>query len=179
MLRRMIQVYGRAIDHLDRALLVSTSSLLGIVVLLTAVEIIGRNVFKYSSPEAVDITLSVAILVYLLGYAVLLNRDQDVTMDFFYRRFSPAVRRLLDLATDAGILAFFAILLAKSWRLFELGLNSIHPVFPVPHGVVALPAVIAGAACLLVALRRMLDSLLVLLNGGVERGARATEGHAP
>lgn len=179
MLRRAIHGYGRAIDRLDRALLILTSSLLGLVVLLTGVEIIGRNVFRYSSPEAVDVTLQFAILVYLLGYAVLLNRDQDVTMDFFYRRFPSGVRRIIDLATDAGILAFFVILLAKSWRLFELGLNSIHPVFPVPHGVVAMPAVVAGAACLLVALRRTLDSILVAIDGGAERGANPAEGHAP
>lgn len=169
-MRRLIGWYGHAIDAVDRVLAGIMASLLGIVVLLTAAEIVGRNIFRYSSPEAVDITLALAIVVYLVGYAVLLNRDQDVTMDFFYRWFSPAMQRVIDLLTDAAILAFFVVMLLKSHRLFEMGLNSLHPVFPVPHGIVALPAVAAGIACVLVAVRRTLDSLLALIDGTGGRG---------
>jgi TRAP-type C4-dicarboxylate transport system permease small subunit len=169
-MRQLIGWYGRAVDAIDRVLAAGMALLLGLVVLLTAAEILGRNVFRYSSPEAVDVTLSLAIVVYLVGYAVLLNRDQDVTMDFFYRRFAPAARRVIDLLTDTAILVFFVVLLMKSHRLFEMGLNSLHPVFPVPHGIVALPALAAGVACVLVALRRTLDSLLVLIDGTGGRG---------
>jgi len=175
-MRRLIFWYGRAVDAIDRVLAAGMALLLGVVVLLTAAEILGRNVFKYSSPEAVDITLAFAIVVYLVGYAVLLNRDQDVTMDFFYRWFAPAARRLIDLLTDAAILVFFVVLLLKSHRLFEMGLTSLHPVFPVPHGIVALPAVAAGVACVLVALRRTLDSMLALIDGADDRGARGQGG---
>lgn len=175
-MRRLIQLYGRAIDAIDRVLAAAMALLLGVVVLLTAAEIVGRNVFKYSSPEAVDITLALAIVVYLVGYAVLLNRDQDVTMDFFYRWFSPVTRRVIDLLTDAGILVFFVILLLKSHRLFEMGMNSLHPVFPVPHGIVALPVLAAGIACVLVALRRVLDSLVVAIDGKGDRGGRGQGG---
>lgn len=169
-MRGLIGWYGRVIDAIDRVLAAAMASLLGIVVLLTAVEIVGRNVFRYSSPEAVDVTLTLAIIVYLVGYAVLLNRDQDVTMDFFYRWFSPTSRRVIDLLTDVAILVFFVVLLLKSHRLFQMGLNSLHPVFPVPHGIVALPAVAAGVACVLVAIRRTLDTLLALIDGRSVRG---------
>jgi TRAP-type C4-dicarboxylate transport system permease small subunit len=101
-------------------------------------------------------------------------------MDFFYRRFAPGARRVVDLLTDVAILVFFVVLLMKSHRLFEMGLNSLHPVFPVPHGIVALPAVAAGVACVLVALRRMLDSLLALIDGTGGRGeAGPGSGHVP
>jgi len=179
-MRRLIGWYGRAVDAIDRVLAACMALLLGVVVLLTAIEIVGRNVFRYSSPEAVDVTLSLAIVVYLVGYAVLLNRDQDVTMDFFYRWFSPPTRRAVDLLTDAAILAFFVVLLLKSHRLFQMGLNSLHPVFPVPHGIVALPAVAAGLACVLVAVRRTLDSLLALIDGAGGRGETGQGGgHVP
>jgi len=170
MIRRIIGGYGAVIDAIDRVVLVLTSLLLAVVVVLTAVEIIGRNVFKYSSPGSVDVTLSLAILVYFVGYLVLLNRDQDVMMDYFYLRFSPGVKRFLDAVTSVAILGFFIVLLLKSVKLFQMGMNSLHPVFPVPHGVVALPIVIAAIGCVLVALRKTLDTGLVLIDGGRPAG---------
>ena len=168
MIRRIVALYGRAIDALDRIVMAASALLLGAVVVLTAVEIVGRNVFRHSSPEAVDVTLSLAVLVYLVGYLVLLNRDQDVMMDYFYARFPPRMRRVLDAATAVAVLVFFAILLVKSWRLVQLGMNSLHPVFPVPHGVVALPVLAGAAGGSLVALRKALDALLALGGGGRE-----------
>ena len=169
MIRRIIARYGVVVDAVDRVVLVITSLLLAVVVVLTAVEIVGRNVFKYSSPGSVDVTLSLAILVYFIGYLVLLNRDQDVMMDYFYLRFPPGVKRVLDAVTALAILGFFVVLLLKSVKLFQLGMNSLHPVFPVPHGVVALPVVIAAIGCVLVALRKTLDTGLALIDGN--RGA--------
>lgn len=165
-MKRAIGIYGAFVDAIDRVVMAVCALLLGVVVLLTAAEIIGRNVFKYSSPEMVDMTLSLAILVYLLGYYVLINRDQDVTMDFLYRRMAPGTRRWLDVLTATGTLVFFVVLTAKSWRLFQLGMNSLHPVFPVPHGVVAVPVLIASAFCVLAALRRLIDALVTLTEGG-------------
>ncbi|MBL8697082.1 MAG: TRAP transporter small permease [Alphaproteobacteria bacterium] len=165
MIRGAIAFYGRVVDVIDRALMALMATLLGVVVVLSAVEIVGRNAFKHSSPEAVDVTLSLAILVYLVGYAVLINRDEDVTMDFLYRRFSAGVRRAIDLLTALAVLAFFVLLAFKSVKLFQLGLNSLHPVFPVPHGVVALPVVIAAVACTITALRRTLDAALACIDG--------------
>ena len=164
MIRRILAAYGRAVDAVDRVIDAGAALLLGVVVLLTGAEIIGRNVFKYSSPEMVDITLALAILIYLLGYFVLLNRDQDVTMDFLYRRLGRRSRRVVDALTTLGILVFFLLLTEKSWLLVKLGMNSLHPVFPVPHGVVALPVLVASAICVLAALRRALDALRHLVD---------------
>jgi TRAP-type C4-dicarboxylate transport system permease small subunit len=171
MIRRIVALYGRGIDALDRVVLAVSALLLGVVVVLTAIEIVGRNLFRHSSPEAVDVTLALAVLVYLVGYLVLLNRDQDVMMDYFYLRFPAWLRRALDAATAVAVLVFFAILVFKSWRLVQLGMNSLHPVFPVPHGIVALPVLAGAIGCVLVALRKVLDTLLAL-GGGDERERR-------
>ena len=57
-------------------------------------------------------------------------------------------------------------------------MNSLHPAFPVPHGIVALPVLASGIACVLVALRRTLDSAVVLADGKGDRGERSGEsGH--
>jgi len=164
MIRRIVGAYGRAIDAFDRLISVVSALLLAVVVILTGAEIIGRNLFQYSSPESVDITMSLAVLTYLVGYVVLLNRDQDVMIDFFYRRLPVSAARILDAITSIAITAFFVILLVKSLTLFRMGLYSLHPVFPVPHGIVALPVIVGAAGCLLVAVRKALDATLALVD---------------
>ncbi len=106
------------------------------------------------------------MLAYLVGYMVLLNRDQDVMIDYFYRRFSAPLQRVADAVTALAILAFFLVLLAKSMTLVRLGLNSLHPVFPVPHGIIALPVVVGAAACVLAALRKAGDKIITVIDAG-------------
>jgi TRAP-type C4-dicarboxylate transport system permease small subunit len=159
-LRRAVGFYGRAVDRLDRATTFACALLLATVVLLTAAEILGRTLFASSSVEMVDLALQLAILMYFIGYLTLLNRDQDITMDYFYVRLPVRVRRVVDLLTAIAIAGFFVLLLVKSIALFRLGLRYPHPVFPVPHAVIVIPAILGAAGGLIVALRKALDTIL-------------------
>ena len=157
---RARRLYGRAVDALDRATTVACALLLAAVVLLTGAEIIARTVFKSSSVEMVDLALQLAILMYFIGYLSLLNRDQDITMDYFYVRLPARVRRVVDVVTTVAIAAFLLLLLVKSITLFRLGLRFSHPVFPVPHAVIVIPAVLGAAGALIIAVRKALDTIV-------------------
>jgi TRAP-type C4-dicarboxylate transport system permease small subunit len=97
--------------------------------------------------------------MYFIGYLSLLNRDQDIMVDYFYVRFPLRVRRMIDLLAAVAIAGFFLLLLVKSIALFRLGLRFPHPVFPVPNALIVSPAVLGAAGGLLVALRKLLDTL--------------------
>ena len=129
------------------------------VVLMAGAEVVSRAVFKSSSVEMVDLSLQFAMLMYFIGYASLLNRDQDIRMDYFYLRFPLRVRKALDVLSGLAIAGFFVLLLIKSIALFQMGLRQSHPVFPIPNAVVIVPAVLGAACGLLVALRKALDML--------------------
>jgi len=158
-LRRALGAYGRAVDALDRVTTVVCALLLAVVVLLTGAEIVGRTVFRSSSVEMVDLALQLAILMYFLGYLSLLNRDQDITMDYFYLRLPARARRVVDLLTAIAIAGFFVLLLVKSIALFRLGLRLSHPVFSVPYALIVTPAVLGAAGGLIVAVRKALDTI--------------------
>ena len=134
--------------------------LLALVVVLSAVEIVGRTLFAASSIEIVDVSLQAGVLMYFIGYLVLLNRDQDIVVDYFYVRLPKPVRRAIDLFTACAIAAFFALLLFKSIALFRMGLGNHHPVFPIPQAVVSLPAVLGAVGGVIVALRKALDVIV-------------------
>ena len=158
-MRRALVLYRRFVDGLDRATMVFCALLLASVVCLSAIEIVGRSFFAMSSIEMVDLALQLSILMNFVGYMVLLNRNQDIEIDYFYRRLPPWARRVVDVLTAMAIAAFFLLLLVKSFKLFRMGLRFSHPVFPIPQAVVTLPAVLGSAGGLIVAIRKALDVL--------------------
>jgi len=157
--RRVIKTYGRAVDWLDRITTALCALLLIAVVALSATEIVARSFFHASSVEVVDMTLQLAVLMYFLGYLSLLNRDEDVAIDYFHRRLPTPVRRVVDILAAGAIAAFFAVLLVKSVALFRLGLRYNHPVFPIPNAVTITPALLGSLGGLLVAVRKALDAV--------------------
>ena len=158
-MRRALVLYRRFVDGLDRATMVFCALLLASVVCLSAIEIVGRSFFAMSSIEMVDLALQLSILMNFVGYMVLLNRNQDIEIDYFYARLPPSVRRAVDVLTALAIAGFFLLLLVKSFKLFRMGLRFSHPVFPIPQAVVTLPAVLGSAGGLIVAIRKALDVL--------------------
>jgi len=174
-MRRVLRLFGLAVDALERATTAACALLLAGVVLLAGAEIVGRTFFGHSSLEMVDLSLQLAILMYFIGYLALLNRDQDIAMDYFYVRFSAPVRRLIDILTAVAIAGFFLLLLVKSIALFRLGLRLRHPVFPLPNAVVIVPAVLGAAGGLIVAVRKALDVIIL----GPSRPAHTPERRGP
>lgn len=157
-MRRAIHYFGRVVDRIDRANTVVCVLLFSAVVLMAGAEVVSRAVFNSSSLEMVDLSLQLAILMYFIGYASLLNRDQDIRMDYFYLRFPLRVRKALDVLSAVAIAGFFLLLLIKSMELFGMGLRQRHPVFPIPNAVVIFPAVLGAAYGLVVAIRKALDT---------------------
>ena len=156
-MRKALILYRRFVDRIDRAAMVFCTFLLATVVCLSAAEIVGRSFFASSSIEMVDLTLQLSILTNFVGYLMLLNRNQDIEIDYFYVRLPPSVRRAVDVLTALAIAGFFLLLLVKSIKLLRMGLRFSHPVFPIPQAVVTLPAVLGSVGGLIVAIRRALD----------------------
>ena len=158
-MRKTLVLYRRFVDALDRATMVFCALLLASVVCLSAIEIVGRSFFAMSSIEIVDLALQFSILMNFIGYLVLLNRNQDIEIDYFYVRLPRSVRRAVDVLVALAIAGFFLLLLIKSIKLLRMGLRFSHPVFPIPQAVVTLPAVLGSAGGLIVAIRKALDVL--------------------
>jgi TRAP-type C4-dicarboxylate transport system permease small subunit len=151
---RGLRLFGRAVDGFDRATLHFCTLLMALVVGLSAFEIVARSLFAASSVVTVDLASQLAVLMYFVGYLVLLNRDQDIVVDYFYLRLPRTVQRAIAVA------AFFGLLLYKSISLFRLGLSYNHPVFPIKQAVTSLPAVLGAAGGLVVALRKAIEAIV-------------------
>lgn len=156
MYRRLLSLFGRTVDIVDRATMVLCVAVLAIVVSLNAAEMFGRTFLARSSPFTVELSLILSSVLYFVGYLVLLKRDGDVVMEYVYNLFPERARRLIDVLVSVAVLFFFALLLRKSIDLYEVTSLMMHPVFPVKQSYTVVPMLAAAAGCLWVALYKAL-----------------------
>lgn len=160
--RTILKYYGKSVDLADRWLLLLCVVLLFVVVVLNAVEIVTRYFLGYSSPVSMELAVSLSSCMYFIGYAVLLKRDEDVRMQYFFDRLGPRTQRLLETVTNALIVLFFALILIKAIEFYRMTSVMMHPVFPIKQSYSVLPVLLGGATCLWVAVYRLwvhLDAL--------------------
>jgi TRAP-type C4-dicarboxylate transport system permease small subunit len=153
---QILHVYGRSVDVLDRFVMAACALMLVAVVAINGFEIITRYFFGYSSIYSAELSLVVSALMYFVGYVVLLKRDQDVTLDYFYLKMPLRVRRGIDVLLSLGVLTFFVVLFEASQRYVRLTNMMQHTVMPVPQSYTTAPILVAAACCLWVAFYKVL-----------------------
>ena len=165
MINRFLRGYARTIGLVSDATLWLCVAALVAAVSLNGIEIVGRYVFADSSLYRVEISLELCTALYLVGYLVLLARDEDVKVDYFYERMPRRTQLLLDLAIAGGTAWFFYELLQSALVYYRLTSTMTHPTFPISRGVTTLPVLVAAGGCLWVAVYRVLASVHGLVRG--------------
>lgn len=158
-MQRLRAAIDTVTDALADGATVLGAVLLALVTLVSGAELVARSLTGSSWIEAGDLAMLFAVAMYFTGYPALLNRDEDIRMDYFYLRLPPRLRRGIDLAAAAAIVLFFVVLVVKAIVLFRMGLRFRHPVLALPAAAVYAPLVIGAAFGLLVAIRKLLDLL--------------------
>lgn len=161
-MRRLLDIYGASVAILDRVVMAACALMLVIVVALNGSEIITRYFFGYSSLYSAEASLVISSLMYFVGYVVLLKRNEDVTLDYFYMKFGLRTRRVIDLMLALGTLTFFAVLFEASLRYVRLTSMMEHPVLPIPQSYTTAPTLIAAIGCLWVAVYKVLVAVMQL-----------------
>jgi TRAP-type C4-dicarboxylate transport system permease small subunit len=170
--RTILNYWGKCVDVADRWLLVFCVVLIVVVVVLNAVEIVTRYFFGYSSPVSMELAVSLSSWMYFLGYAVLLKRDEDVRMQFFFDRLGPKTRCLIETGTNVLIVVFFGVALIKAVEFYGMTSVMTHPAFPVKQSYFVLPVLLGAAVCLWVALYRLWAYLDAVARKRAEGGTR-------
>jgi TRAP-type C4-dicarboxylate transport system permease small subunit len=156
---RFLHFYGLTVDFLDRFVMAACTVMLVVVVTLNGLEIVTRSFFGYSSLYSAELSLTISALMYFLGYVVLLRRDQDVRLDYFYLKLPTGLQRVIDALLALGVLTFFSVLFEASIRYVRLTSMMQHPVMPIPQSYTTAPILLAAACCLWVALYKVLVAI--------------------
>ena len=142
----------------DRAAIAICASLLVVMVLLNGFEIMMRNLGA-SSLYSTQLSIALGTLVYFLGYAVLMNRDQDISVRFIYDRLPVSLRSVVDVAVSLGTALFFGVVLSASLSYYRLTSSMQSQVLPVAQSTTVLPIVVGSAGCLWVSVVRAVASV--------------------
>ena len=110
--------------------------------------------YLFSAPvaglhEAVTLAFT---FVFMLGAAALYARNEDIVLEFVYRRLPAPVRRHLVLVIYLAIVIVLAVVLQQTFRLIEVQWNLPTPALRVPQAVFAVPVAIASVSIILTSL---------------------------
>jgi len=143
-----------------------------VMVLLTSVIVVLRYAFEAGFIWLQESLTWIHALVFMLGAAYTLQRDEHVRVDIFYRKMGPKRRAWVD---AIGVLSFVFPLcgfflyecydyVAASWSIGEVSVNAgglPYPFVPLLKTILLLmPVAVAlqGLSLLLASIRRIRDS---------------------
>ncbi|MBS3652242.1 TRAP transporter small permease [Pseudaminobacter sp. 19-2017] len=104
-------------------------------------QVITRYFTGTATPELAEIARFLFIWLVFTGSALLISRNELITIDFFSVKFSPSARRLLSIFVDLCIAAFLIALLIFSEKLLEVVAIKRAPATGIAYDLVyaALP----------------------------------------
>lgn len=160
---------GSRLDSLNRIAGNAVSWLTLAMVLVTTLIVVLRYVFEFGVIWLQESVTWLHAIVFMLGAAYTLERDEHVRVDIFYRRMGPRGRAVVD---AAGVLFFVLPLcgwiayeswgyVAASWRIAEVSVNAgglPYPFVPLSKTLLLLMPLLTalqGLAMLLSSLTRL------------------------
>lgn len=153
----------KSMDILDRWALNFCVVLLVMTVSLNAIEIFTRYFLDYSSSYSMELAVTLSSATYFICYAVLMIKDEDVAMSFFYNKFKVKTQKIIDTAINLLVMMFMAVLLVNTINLFIMTSEVMHSVFPIKQSYTVVPLLVGSGICLWVSLFRLWNSLDDLL----------------
>lgn len=101
--------------RVDAVLGVAASVLLMLLMLLTAVDVVGRYVVNRPLPGGFEMTELTLLVLIFAGLPLVSHADEHVTMDFIDRLVSPGARELLERAVHVVCAAIFFLAAWLVW----------------------------------------------------------------
>lgn len=100
--------------------------LLGIMSLITFVNVINRYFFSKSLAFSEEITVNLFVWITLIGIAIAFRRGSNLQMTNLYDKFSPGLKRLSNLVSGLIGLAIFGFLIANSCKEIYKNMTFYH-----------------------------------------------------
>ncbi|WP_026368323.1 MULTISPECIES: TRAP transporter small permease [Aminiphilus] len=145
---------------------IAGSIILAVMTTVAFLNVVTRYFIKYSFSFTEEIEVNLFVWLVLLGTSLAFRKGAHLSMNFFYDRFPPAVRKIFFLATTGICVAFFAVLahLGRLEVLDELALSVTTESLGIP--VVVYTAAVPVLS-LLVIVRILQQSAAALRAGDI------------
>ena len=102
------------LNKLERALLILSGILLGIMVASIAWQVILRYAFHHANAWSEELARYCMLVIVMLTAPIGLRRGKHVRVDYFIEKFSPGVQKVIDIIMDILMSAYMVGLLVSS-----------------------------------------------------------------
>jgi TRAP-type C4-dicarboxylate transport system permease small subunit len=100
--------------------------LLGVMAIITFVNVINRYFFSKSLAFSEEITVNLFVWITIIGIAIAFRKGNNLQMTNLYDRFSPQLKRVSTLVSGIIGLAIFGFLIANSCREIYKNMTFYH-----------------------------------------------------
>lgn len=119
---------------------------LAVVIVIICAQVFCRNILRTNIRWNQEVALLLTIWMAFLGIAIGAEKHLHIAVELFYDRFSPPVRKFLDVMNQIIVLLVGAFFLVYGIRMVASTMNSILPVTKWPAGLMYIMIPVSGAS---------------------------------
>ena len=175
-MKRFLCVYHKACNILFNALVAVCGVAVLLMMILVAIDIVGRNTSLFRTIAASELSGYLLVLVVFFGMAYTLKDDGFIRVTVLYGKFTGKVKYSLDILINLIALAFCSFLLYYSWKMVALSFVQkvvSQGILQVPIWLPQVTIVLGTAVTLLFLIGNILDAIAGL--AGMEMGKEENE----
>jgi TRAP-type C4-dicarboxylate transport system permease small subunit len=101
----------------ENVLLVICAGVMMLLMFLCTADVIGRYAFNHPITGAYEISTIMMAAIVLLGWAYTQRNGDHVSVEMFYDKFPPGMKKITSLVTLILSLALFVTITLKSWTI--------------------------------------------------------------
>lgn len=145
-------------DCIFKYLINPVVKLSGVALLLVILlQIFGRSFLKTPPPWTEEMSRFIFLWYCFLGCAVTLRNKQHLGLDYFYNKFSPSVRRVIDIVIQILTLVFGLYVAYYGTTLLDVVRKRVAPITRLSMRWFYLVLPIMGALFVLLAIENLID----------------------
>jgi TRAP-type C4-dicarboxylate transport system permease small subunit len=155
MIKKIFSAIGKAIDLIQKLLLLSISLFLAAMCLIIFVQVIMRYVMGQSLAWSEELTRYMFVWIIFLGINLGIKDNAQLKIDILDMALSGKKKKMLNIVQHAISLAVIAYCIGSSMILIKNGLRSVSPTLRAPMWIVYVAFPVGFGVCILELLRRI------------------------
>lgn len=164
-----MKTYKKFLDVLDKVMLTVATVLFIVIFAVSVTEIILRSFFNFSLLWSQDLCIMLTCWVMLMGCAVLMHRDDHLTVSFLVNAMPERTRLAVRLVTRIVLLAFCIVLGYNGLTVVKVKMGLYYTALRWPTGIAYMSLPVFGAASSLFLVDKIIDIVKQLKGERVEK----------
>ncbi|RPJ02176.1 MAG: TRAP transporter small permease [Deltaproteobacteria bacterium] len=146
---RILAVYKKAIDGIEKAELFVASFLLAALACLIMLEVVSRYLFNHPFHWVFELTMLMITYIVFVGFPVMYRQKSLIILEFVFNKFSKKTQEFLSLIWEVLIGIFLIFLTVASYDLQAIQKRYTSPTLDISFQYFTIPILFCAVSMLL------------------------------